>query len=691
MKKWIDSLLNKIALSFIKKKYKEGDILWRSIFSSQSKGIVRNPYEVSAWVFGAVNAIARNISRIPYYIYKNVDNSDSLGTANILKDGELVDLFKRPNKLSTWRQHIMGTVISLELNGEAFWILDRSNVSEVPKEIWLVNPTRFEPIWDKGNTKIIGWKYRNKNIELEFSLSEIIFFKYPNPYDDLRGLAPLSAATLGISQDYYAAEFNKKFFEEGAAISGVIEVEDELSPEAYTRLLAAFEERHKGYTKAHRVVLIEGGGKFTPYTPSYRDFEFTSLRRLNKEEILTAFGVNPVIVGDYKDIKCYHPDTYVLTSKGFIKISEVKVGDLVASMDLSTKEVDYYPVSNTYSYFYDGYLYKPANSHFAYGVDFQVTPGHKVVVSDIDDKLSLLPVEKINSSYRYVKYGKFSNKDNPSILVIEDDNGKAIGFPLKSFISILAWYLACGSVTSNKMVRFSIKTPESRNKFRYYCEKFSEYIDQTSQITFVLTDKNITSMILTYITQDKKITRKLLDLDPIYLYHFIYIFSQTDVVEKGDKTALTYSFDEDSVNAFMEMCVKCNIPAFYATVGSQLKTYILKLSFIAPKDTYFDGLEKVPYTGKVYCLEVKPHHNLCIMFNGKVSWSGNSYEGINAAHRAFWVETIVPKAELISDVINYQFMRYLKDGTYRFAFDFNSIEALREDFYRKVDSAERLY
>lgn len=686
------NLLQKLALKILKKSLKEGDILWRSLFSGKQSSVVPNPYEVSAWVFGAVNAIARNISRIPFIIYRNPkkDFEFSVFESQIVRSGKIFDIFKRPNFLTTWRQHIMGTSIFLELYGESFWILDRNNVSEIPEGMWLVNPTRFEPIWNDKKTKLIGWKYRNKGIEIDFGLDEIIFFKYPNPYDDLRGLAPLSPASLGVSQDYYASEFNKNFFEEGAAVSGIIQVEDELSPEAYTRLLAAFEERHKGYRKAHRVVLIEGGGKFTPVTPSYRDFEFTNLRRLNKEEIFTAFGVNPVILGDYRDIKCYHPDTMVLTDNGFVPIYNIKVGDKVASMDLSNGQVGFYEVTKTYSYDYKGDLLRPYNYSYTYGVDFMVTPEHKIVVRDKDDNLLLVPTDQMSSDFRYVKYGKFNSNNNNKFITIDDDNGYSFVVKIKDFMALLAWYLSSGNATKNG-IKFVIKTPEGRLRFIYQCEKFKEYLEQTSQVSFVLTNKALTNHILKYIGEDKRIKRKLYSLPTEALYDFISYFITTENVEGEHTVAKVYTVDIPYAMDLLEVCTRCGIPASYQKVGTKTNSCLLKIRLIAPIDYYFEGFEKVPYNGKVYCLEVPPHHNICILFNGKVSWSGNSYEGINAAHRAFWIENIVPKAEMIADVINYQFLQYLDDGTYRFQFDFNSIEALREDFYRKVDSAERLY
>ena len=290
---------------------KDDSTVWRSLRSlSASSTSVGHAFEKSAWVYGAIKAISRNISRVPIKLYEEPDDQEGKPATDFdvtpITSGPLFELFMQPNFLMTGKQFIEATAINLEIYGECFWILERKNVTEIPTEMWIGNPEKFSPIWSEGNRKsLIGWKYKQGQEEIPFSFYEIVFFKSFNPYDDVRGMSPMSSAQLGIDQDYFASNHNKNFFKDGVSISGVIEIPDELTNEAYNRLLSTFEERHKGYSRSHKVALLEGGGKFVPYTPSYKDFEFTSLRKMNKEEILTAFGVNPVVIGDYQFMRSY--------------------------------------------------------------------------------------------------------------------------------------------------------------------------------------------------------------------------------------------------------------------------------------------------------------------------------------------------------------------------------------------------
>jgi len=53
---------------------------------------------------------------------------------------------------------------------------------------------------------------------------------------------------------------------------------------------------------------------------------------------------------DPEKIKCYHPDTEVLTEGGFKKVTDISIGELVATMDPATRKAVHKPVSNFFVY-----------------------------------------------------------------------------------------------------------------------------------------------------------------------------------------------------------------------------------------------------------------------------------------------------------------------------------------------------
>jgi HK97 family phage portal protein len=280
--------------------------IWRSlseVLSAFGGKAVTQPYKQSVWVYTAVNAIATNISRVPF-ILKQDAGPDAEPTR--IETGQLYDLFTNPNPFMTQQQLFDASLIFLGLYGECFWIMEnRKNVTEIPTEIWTFNPRRFEPAFSKDGKTLVGWYYVLGVEKIPFSLDEVIYYRYFNPYDDIRGLSPLEAGASSVDQDYYANQFNSAFFKNGASVGGFVSVEGELTDESFNRLIKQFDERHKGASKAHKIAVVEGGGKFTEAKITQKDMDFIKGKNLNRKEILALYKVNEVIVGEYGDIKSY--------------------------------------------------------------------------------------------------------------------------------------------------------------------------------------------------------------------------------------------------------------------------------------------------------------------------------------------------------------------------------------------------
>jgi len=274
----------------------------RSYLDSVDSMEVTNPYEKSVWVFASINAIAQNISRVPFYLY--TEKTKDIKT--IINTGPLYDLFMNPNPYMITSTLMFATILFLELYGEAFWVFEgRKNITEIPKEIWVVDPTRFAPIIE--DNKFNGyWKYTNGSLELEFAPHQILQFKYFNPYNDIRGLSPIEASMVGVEQDYFASKYNKQFFKDGISLSGIIKAPDFLTDEQYNRMKNQFEQRHAGYGNSHKVGVIEGGADFIETkSMSQRDMEFNILKNTIRGEILAAFKTNEVVLGNYTNIQSY--------------------------------------------------------------------------------------------------------------------------------------------------------------------------------------------------------------------------------------------------------------------------------------------------------------------------------------------------------------------------------------------------
>ena len=275
------------------------DDLWffKSSFRFKRDFLTIPRYTASVWAYRSINKIAENIASVPLKIYR--DNPK--GKKEEIKDGRWLRLLDRPNPDYSFREMIKRTVMLMDTEGEAFWYLERDNIAQIPRSIRLLHPRHMRPVTNENN-EVLYWIYREKE-KLDFY--ELVHFKYYNPYNEIRGLSPLDAIILSVEQDFLATLFNRNFFEQGAVLSGFIKAPDTLTDVQYRRLREQFEERHTGVSKAHRIAILEGGMDFKESQITQRDMQFVDMKKITREEIFTAFGTNPVVLGLYEDVKSY--------------------------------------------------------------------------------------------------------------------------------------------------------------------------------------------------------------------------------------------------------------------------------------------------------------------------------------------------------------------------------------------------
>jgi HK97 family phage portal protein len=699
----------------------------QSVLNSGDNMEVTNPYEKSVWVFAAINAIAQNISRVPFYIYEEKSNN----MKSIITEGDLPDLFMNPNPYMISSTLFFSTVLFMELYGECFWILEgRKNITEMPKEIWCVSPTRFEPIFDKDRKFHGYWEYTARDIKMILAPHEILQFKYFNPYDDIRGVSGIEASRLGVEQDYFASKYNKQFFKDGVSLSGLVEAPDFLTDEQYNRLRMQFEERHAGYGNAHKVGIIEGGATFAETkTMSQRDMEFSVLKNVIRGEILAAFKTNEVVLGNYSSIQCFHPDTELLTDNGFVNVTDIKVGDKIASMNPDNGLMEFKEASKTYIYDYNGDVYTQKSSSGKKLVDYMITPEHKMFGKERKIKknagkyrtedFTFKRIAEINENeveFCSPRNGEWGGELIDTFEVEKRTyerkdykNGskqgyKETSFPIKPFLKFLGWFISEGCYKSDITFELSITQvkEEGRKQIREDLKDFPYGIREHGK-EFVLSGKDLYKYLMDNVghyCHEKRIPREILNLHPSLLQHLF------DSLMKGDgtrtKSQFVYSTTSKGLaNDVYELAVKLgHAPIIYGGEEGLIRTqgrypnakplWIISIPLASGKKMVVIKPEKTHYEGKVYCVEVPPYHTVLMRYNGKIMLISQSYEGIRQSHESFWKETLLPKLIYLEEFLWAKFFSKINNGLQWGGFDTSVIEALREDFKSKVEMAEIL-
>jgi HK97 family phage portal protein len=688
----------------------------RSLMASQDSMEVADPYSKSVWVYSSVNTIAQSISGVPWRIY--TEKKDNL--KKIIEEGALYELFMNPNPFTTCKQLFYGTILFMELYGEAFWVLDgRNNNSEIPKAIWAPSPLRFEPVIDKETRVFTGaWKYRVGTKQEEIlPPHKIIHFRYINPYDDIRGLSGIEASKLGVEQDYFASQYNKNFFKNGCKVEGFISVPDSLTDEQFDRLIGQFEERHQGYDRAHKLGVIEGGAEYQQAGRTQKDMEFNSLKTMARGEILAAFHTNEVVLGIYDNIQCAPAGTEIMTVNGFVPIELIRIGDKIAS--LNDGKAYFKEVTKTYEYDYEGLLYTQQKSKVngrtcASRIDFMLSPEHKMFGKERkyenvggvykSDEFVFKRISEIKpKSFVSPRNAEWSGDLIDSFTIKDED--KETVFEAKTWLKFLGWFISEGHIQGKHELGITQIKSEGQIKLEEDLKDFPLNIRKYDNCRYIVSGKHLRDYLVEnigYYCHEKHIPREILNLHPSLLKYLFESLMEGD----GTKVNKGYHYTTTSkqlANDVFELSVRLGYaPTLYG--GETGKDRTNEETFPNPKPLWIVSIpsiedssrmaaikpEPVEFKGKLYCVEVPPYHTMMIRYNGKVIWTGNSYEGISNARRAFWDECLLPKMELIEDVLWSKFFSRIDGGRSWGGFDSDKVRALAEDLKTKVEVAERL-
>lgn len=214
------------------------------------------------------------------------------------------DFFTSSLFVETFEQHV-------DLVGEAWWIV--VYLAGRPIELWPVRPDRMAPVRDPQKF-INGYVYRSPDGQLiPLRLDEVVTMRTPAPWDPYRGAGAVQTLFNNLWGAKYAAEWNRRFFENSAVPGGIVEMPVHLSPEEWTEFQQRWSDSHRGVRNAHTVAMLEYGAKWIDTKYTQRDMEFSELRRVNREEIREAFAMHGHILGLSEDVNRANADAADVT------------------------------------------------------------------------------------------------------------------------------------------------------------------------------------------------------------------------------------------------------------------------------------------------------------------------------------------------------------------------------------------
>lgn len=377
-------------------------------------------------------------------------------------------------------------------------------------------------------------------------------------------------------------------------------------------------------------------------------------------------------LGEMEHPSCSLSSSDILTDDGWKSIVDVKVGDIIPTLNTSTGVIELHAVNKKIDQPYKGKMYTLKGRN----INITVTPNHRFPIVDRYGNTELVHVEdiylnrkKYNKSY-IPKLGQWnSDKDSDkfvlkgvnvdNINLYKNDVTKDIEIDYSVFMSFMGIWLSEGHLLNkdNRQYGGSTVCITQRKKhnielIRDMLSKFpnelewKENISNNGTVLFFLSDVRL----FKYLSKlgdcyNKYIPKELKELDPELLNDLLFWFNIGDgraytSDDRGYITQNIFSTSKRLIDDLHEILLKSggsgNIRTIVPTdkdyifcdhiISSKDKSNLYQLNLSKTRGIYLDerflNIIETEVDENVYCVTV-PNETFYIRENGKSCWSGN--------------------------------------------------------------------
>lgn len=375
---------------------------------------------------------------------------------------------------------------------------------------------------------------------------------------------------------------------------------------------------------------------------------------------------NPMEVVVKLFLNCFSHDTNIWTKHGLKNIRDVKVGDIIYSVNPDTLETEFKEVIKTYEYDYNDEMYHIYNHR----MDCLVTPNHRFLLRGTNGNNYFKEIKDIKRGCIPKIYSKIKGKNIDIIdlhkYLDENDNydntywypkgnkglqkyGIHLKYDMKDFMSLLGWFISEGSLYYRNGCYF-VKIHQKKEHYRNEIENLLQRMNiiyTKSDSQFEIYDKVLFKFFITEVGKyqiNRIIPRFVFNLDSSYLESLYNSMMSGDgykglIFNNKRKQSRKYTtISKQLAYDFQQLCIHLGIHSKVLTSkkvdkNSKHISYIVYENY--SKDFRLETQRKSRInifktknnSDKVYCVEVKDNHTLIVERNGKILTTGQSLYG----------------------------------------------------------------
>jgi phage portal protein BeeE len=284
------------------------------------------------WVFSAVRPIASRIAGQPIRLARM--NRDGVGdnkdmSLTLFKDflppqmkamADVMELVPshpalkplyKPNSFMTQWSLIWSTVFSLEVTGEAFWLVDDTKdgkaIYPLPSS-WMAA--------DHSKELYGGWEClpRNTGEPHKIPADMVVYFRYPDWNDPLGVMSPMEMQNQAIASDMAIQTAQQRSFQNGifpgvmltvgktTEVAGVSN-RPKLTADQRRDIINAIKAQYRGVLRYDEPLILDALiEKAEPFTRTNQEMAYLESGKLTKARIFQGFGVNEFIAGELQGV-----------------------------------------------------------------------------------------------------------------------------------------------------------------------------------------------------------------------------------------------------------------------------------------------------------------------------------------------------------------------------------------------------
>lgn len=437
-----------------------------------------------------------------------------------------------------------------------------------------------------------------------------------------------------------------------------------------------------------------------------------SLLKREVEKYVNEFVQVGNAFGELDHPECFSEGTEVLTSDGWKDFSKVAMDDVFATINTTTKNLEYQKPERIVNEPYEGIMVVIKGKN----IDIEVTPNHRILTKDRNgdfkyvtalelsnmDNTNKIRIPKkanwVGNDYNHFKLPGISNFSNNCTQQFIDEQSKDINIPAEDWFEFMGWYFseghANGIISRDVNRKYTVVITQVKEKTSKEIECLLDRLPFTYKKyggrQYSITDKRLHTYLYQFgNSKTKTLPNWIKNASPRLLNIFLESFI------KGDGRSVDYknngiNYNRKSVfstskiliNDLHEILLKLGMSGSITEpelkdvyfneskydgdvlvltkrlVKKENKSTLYNLHISTTEDIWLDKrngltIEKTWYKGNIYCTTV-PNSNIYVRKNGKAHFSGNSaiVSLKNASHvvKSLWWsgDDLMGKIELLN-------------------------------------------